>query len=308
MDKTKEEIIDFLNKCEQLKKSKFILATSHITDILRSIVNSAALYELFSVVTADFDYISAKRKHLITQYEGVLAGSYLVLPDTIGDRLAFIFCLLVEFNHNTINFNDFLRQFFAEDGSYYSSFHKFCDKVISSLQNIIIEIFSDELIEEEKQVQIAPAPPAPEAQHQSTPPLQTYQLRPRQEQVVQPQYAQTESSTDSGLAMNTFPVDDKKEVNVDFDNLESTADPDKAERYSVVSILIAREKSDIGSSYMSEEDKQEGIFILNELENAFRENRYRSVDGMLNMYSSYSMRHGNFSNLVNKFNEAMEDK
>lgn len=147
MKGTKEEVLDFLDKCELLRKSKFIMATTRIKDVLKSIVNSAALYELFHAVTANFDYVSAKRKYLITTHDGLLSRSRMVLPDSPADRLAFIFCLLVEFDHNSMNFNEFLQQFFAEDGSYFSSFHSFCDKVVVSLESIVGEVFADELDE-----------------------------------------------------------------------------------------------------------------------------------------------------------------
>jgi hypothetical protein len=65
----------------------------------------------------------------------------------VGDRLAFIFCLLVEFDRDTINFNWFLQKYFAEDGSYYISYHAFCDTVIGSLEQMIREIFAKELSE-----------------------------------------------------------------------------------------------------------------------------------------------------------------
>ncbi|MDE7257063.1 MAG: hypothetical protein K2N50_03810, partial [Clostridia bacterium] len=71
----------------------------------------------------------------------------VVLPDTIGDRLAFIFCLLVEFDRNDINFNAFLQKYYPKDGSYYASYHLFCDEVIGSLEMIICDIFHDELEE-----------------------------------------------------------------------------------------------------------------------------------------------------------------
>lgn len=145
MDNTKAEVLDFIEKCEQLRKSKFIMATTRIKDVLKSIVNSAALYEVFHAVTNNFDYISAKRKYLVTMHEGLLNKSRLALPDSPADKLAFIFCLLVEFDHDTINFNEFLQQFFPEDGSYYSSFHTFCDKVIVDFERTIIDLFRDEL-------------------------------------------------------------------------------------------------------------------------------------------------------------------
>ena len=147
MKGTKEEVKDFLFKCEQLKKSKFIMATTRIQDMLKSIVNSAALYELFQAATARFDYVSAKRRCMITSNNGFLSRSHLVLPENPGERLAFIFFLLVEFDHGSVNFNEFLQQFFPEDGSYYSSFQTFCAKVITPFEEIIKQLFSEELSE-----------------------------------------------------------------------------------------------------------------------------------------------------------------
>lgn len=147
MESVKNQINDFLNKCEELKNCKFIMATTKIKDLLKSVVNSAELYQLFYTVSSSFNYLEAKRKCFVDVNDGVISHNYIVLPETVGDRLAFIFCLLVEFDKDTINFNEFLQHYFAEDGSYYSSYHAFCDKVIVSLETLIKEIFAEELAE-----------------------------------------------------------------------------------------------------------------------------------------------------------------
>ena len=146
METTKTQLTDFLNKCEELKNCKFIMATTKIKDLLKSIVNSAELYELFNTVAANFDYIAAKQKCFV-EADGMYGNSKVILPDTIGDRLAFIFCLLVEFDRNDINFNAFLQKYYPKDGSYYASYHLFCDEVIGSLEMIVCDIFHDELEE-----------------------------------------------------------------------------------------------------------------------------------------------------------------
>lgn len=150
MNDTKAEVKDFLEKCELLRKSKFIMATTRIKDILKSIVNSKTLYELFHAVTEKFDYITAKRRYLQTYQDGFLTKSMLVLPENPAERLAFIFCLLVEFDHDSINFNNFLQRYFAEDGSYFSSFHSFCDTVIGSMEELISDLFREELEDKEE--------------------------------------------------------------------------------------------------------------------------------------------------------------
>ena len=93
MTDTKEQIKSFLDKCEELKSCKFIMATTKIKDLLKCIVNCPELYRLFEAVTKDFNYISAKSRCLVTVNDGVFTRSYVVLPDTVGQRLAFIFCL-----------------------------------------------------------------------------------------------------------------------------------------------------------------------------------------------------------------------
>lgn len=147
MADVKEQILSFIDKCEELKSCKFIMATTKIKDLLKCIVNCPELYRLFEAVTKDFDYPEVKSQCLVTYDDGVLPQNFVVLPKTLGHRLAFIFCLLVEFDKGTINFNDFLRQYFPEDGSYFASYRAFCNLVIKSLQECILQVFKEQLAE-----------------------------------------------------------------------------------------------------------------------------------------------------------------
>lgn len=144
---TKEQVVGFLEKCDELGKCKFIMATTKIKDILKHIVNCPDLYELFAAVTRDFNYPLCKSKCLVTVNDGVYNRSYVVMPQTVGQRIAFVFCLLVEFDRDEMNFNDFLRKYFPEDGSYFASYHAFCDLVINGMQNALSEVFAEELKE-----------------------------------------------------------------------------------------------------------------------------------------------------------------
>lgn len=149
MESVKSQITDFLNKCEEVRNCKFIMATTKIKDLLKSIVNSAELYEVFNTVASKFDYIAAKERCLV-EAEDSLGRSRVVLPDTVNDKLAFIFCLLVEMDRGDIQINAFLQKFYPKDGSYYASYHMFCDDIIGSLESIISEIFAQDLAEPDK--------------------------------------------------------------------------------------------------------------------------------------------------------------
>ena len=121
------------------------MATTKIKDLLKCIVNCPDLYRLFETVTKKFDYPNAKAECLITEESGAFDSSRVELPQTVGERLAFIFCLFVEFDRETLNFNDFLRQYFVEDGSYFASYRAFCNLIVKSLQECVLRIFEDDL-------------------------------------------------------------------------------------------------------------------------------------------------------------------
>lgn len=140
----------FLEKCDELKKCKFIMATTKIKDILKCIVNSPELYRLFDTVTKDFNYPEQKAKCLLSSDDGVIKRNYVVLPKTVGHRLAFIFCLFVEFDRDTFNFNDFLQYYFREDGSYFASYQAFCKMFVVGLEDLIKQIYKEQLAAPDK--------------------------------------------------------------------------------------------------------------------------------------------------------------
>ncbi len=142
MEEVKSEILDFLGKCEEVKSSKFIMALTRIGDLLKSIVNSRTLYDLFNSVTTDFDYKAAQSRCFVKSSDGFRSSGKIVLPGSRRDKLAFIFCLLVDIDRETINFNDFLQRYFSDDGSFYSCFHAFCEQIIDPLARIIKDAYS----------------------------------------------------------------------------------------------------------------------------------------------------------------------
>ena len=145
MSDTREQILSFFDACNELKNCKFIMATAKIKDILKSIVNSSELYHLFNAATKNFNYTQERSKCLVTVNDGVYNRSYVVMPQSVGDILAFSFCLLAEFDNEYLDFNEFLRRYFPEDGSYFSSFHAFCNTVIKAMQEAVAECFRNEL-------------------------------------------------------------------------------------------------------------------------------------------------------------------
>ncbi len=156
MNSTKEQITSFLDKCDELKSCKFIMATTKIKDLLKSIVNCCELYKLFEAVTKDFNYLAVKSQCLVSLNDGLLQRNYVILPKTVGQRLAFIFCLLVEFDRETINFNDFLMRYYPEDGSFFASYQAFGNSIIKSLKDCVEHAFKDLLAESKEKQNVSP--------------------------------------------------------------------------------------------------------------------------------------------------------
>lgn len=133
----------FLSACDELIAGKFILADTKIGDLLKTVASSEELTTLFAAVTDKFDYGTAKRAYLRFPAAPGAAHGAAFLPAERGDVLAFIFCLLVEFDSGTMKLNDFLLRYFYEDGSYTASYALFADRMIRPFRNIVQDCFPE---------------------------------------------------------------------------------------------------------------------------------------------------------------------
>lgn len=213
------------------------MATGKIKELLKHIVNCPDLYELFSAVTRDFDYIKTRKRCLVDATDGIVNRSYMLLPDTIGERLAFIFCLFVDIDRENINFNWLLQRYFAEDGSYYSSYQAFCSKVIDSLIYMLNDVFAREIAEA--------------------------------------------SVDDYSIPQGVYDVYNEEE--------QPENSTDLAGVISSISILISQEKEFINSSSISDEEKETGCKILDEIFNAVKSNAVGTIDALMLGYNYFML-------------------
>ena len=72
-----------------------------------------------------------------------MTGKKLLFPEDPAERLAFVFCLLMEFDNKTLDLGKFLQEYFYEDGSFYESFYAFCNQVIKPFRNAVKIMFTD---------------------------------------------------------------------------------------------------------------------------------------------------------------------
>lgn len=289
MSDTKAEVLSFLEKCDEFKKCKFIMAAAKIKDLLKSIASSRELYNLFAAVTKDFNYPLVKSKCLVTIDDGMYSRDYVILPQTVGQRLAFIFCLLVEFDNETVNFNDFLRRFFPEDGSFYSSYHAFCSLIIEGLEEAIKQVYREELTAPD------PAPQAAEVQQQAE------QWQPAQQQPqAQPQGLQSQTAQSAPSVQQAFSGETGAAGVAGGEPSARNQSPETAAAkfalISSITVLAGVETEFIkGSSKIPEEDKSGGILILTELVNAVRGENASLIEALVCGYNCFAFYYDSFS-------------
>lgn len=143
MNSMKDKILLLIEKCEELKESKLIMSTKKISDILKYIASNTELLNLFDSLTSNFNYPEYKYKCLITLDDGIECKNYVVLPTEVDKTLAFIFCLFMEIDRRTFEFNDFLQIYFGEDKSLYASHQAFCKTIVTGFEDALRQLFKD---------------------------------------------------------------------------------------------------------------------------------------------------------------------
>lgn len=137
---TKEQAELFLRRCDEVQRAGFIIADTKISDLLKAIVSSDALYAFFKNVTADYDYEAAKIKYMNYTPPGS-ARRVLLFPEDPAERLAFVFFLLAEIDAKSLDLSSFLQEYFYADGSLHGSFYAFCNQVIKPFRNAVKTMF-----------------------------------------------------------------------------------------------------------------------------------------------------------------------
>lgn len=135
-----QRIETFFSACTDLADGKYAEAERHISAALAAIAASEDLTGLFTAVTQNYDYVSAKRNFLRLPADGASHGS-AYLPAERSDLLAFVFCLFVELDSGTMQLGDLLSRHFYVDGSYTASFTLFAQRVVRPFRDIVRDCY-----------------------------------------------------------------------------------------------------------------------------------------------------------------------
>lgn len=97
-----------MDACTKMLEGKTLLAEKNIADILRSIADGDKLYQQFKNALRGYDY-EGEFKNSQTKVGG---RSKLVVPQLQVKLMAYVFCLLMEFDSGKRSLREFLDEYF----------------------------------------------------------------------------------------------------------------------------------------------------------------------------------------------------
>jgi hypothetical protein len=146
MTKENLDIDEFLVAINNLLGSKYILVDRRISDVLLSIADTKAVYNLIAECMINFDFRSEWKK--ATQ------GISLKFPESDEKKISFIFCLLSNIDDGTLDITKILEKYFSYNPEI-SPYELFCKEVVVEFRDLIVQNLSlenYEIAEEKKEI------------------------------------------------------------------------------------------------------------------------------------------------------------
>ena len=129
---TQADIQYFIDACDAMSNSKFILVDKRIGDLLKSIATTKPVYNAIAESMINFNWEAAWK--VATNKVGDL-----VVPDDSNKLIAFVFCLLKNIDANKVNINEVLVKYCSNDEDKRSSYVVFCEKTIVKFKQHMID-------------------------------------------------------------------------------------------------------------------------------------------------------------------------
>lgn len=146
-EKVLEEIKPFLDACDKMTASKFIMIDKRISDVLKSIAKTALVFEVVKECMVNFNF--AREWKIATSKAGCLLP-----PEETHKFIAFVFSLLNCIDDKKISASDLLSKYYSKIESGAGPYSEFCDSLIvrfkDAVRNKILNK-SDIVLPKEKQ-------------------------------------------------------------------------------------------------------------------------------------------------------------
>jgi len=108
-DEEKIKLKEFFSACNEMIEGRFILSDTKVSNILKCIVKSEILYNLYSKCMNGFKFVQIFDRSKASNPNN---GGYFLMPDDEKDIVAFTTCLLLEVDKKTLNLQTFVTDNF----------------------------------------------------------------------------------------------------------------------------------------------------------------------------------------------------
>ena len=138
-DEERNNLVDFFNACNDMIEGRFILSDTKVSNILKAVVKSEILYDLYSSCMKDFKFDEVLARSVA---DNVSNGGYFTMSDDNKEIVAFVTCLLLEVDKQKINLQNFVTEnFFSADG-YNISYNNFALLVLVAYKTAVKNMLS----------------------------------------------------------------------------------------------------------------------------------------------------------------------
>lgn len=128
---TKREELDvFVERAEELIRSKYILADIKIVGILKAIAASESLSGIVESSLFHFDYEESLKKHFVSSSYGSENKGEFIPPDNTREAIALTFRIVLDLDAKKISLMEFLKEYFCESGDYMEGYTLFVNQMI----------------------------------------------------------------------------------------------------------------------------------------------------------------------------------
>lgn len=133
-EEEKQNILEFFAACDDMIEGRFLLSDTKVSNILKCIVKSEILYNLYSKCMHGFKFSNVLE---LSRADNPDNGGFFTLID--GDRniVAFVTCLLLEVDKKNINLQAFITENFFNADGYNISYNNFALTVLVTYKNAV---------------------------------------------------------------------------------------------------------------------------------------------------------------------------
>ncbi len=137
-----QNTLKFLSACDELITGKFLVAENKIQKVLGLLAETPQVYSLVAECMEHFN----RDRELGKAFVQGSGGKFLcIMPDEEYKVIALVFCTLADINVGKINFMEFVKRFFSDEGD--NPYKRFISIMIIPFRNLIAEAFSFPKIE-----------------------------------------------------------------------------------------------------------------------------------------------------------------